>query len=180
MLPTVGRAGRFPCLSPRPGRFFPRSPLLNLHCGPVQRAPTSCRRRRVGAAIMFFRQRARRAFEQKSSASAFRSLLLPFRADSGHMIFQIPTVCQDIIPSHRIGTVMVSLFIALKRKIPPRTNSPSTDQNKITSRPRVPLASSRRCASAACSGGNVAATRSVMSPSSTCCRNRSSKSARWS
>ena len=47
-------------------------------------------------------------------------------------------------------------------------------QNSMTRRPRVPPASSRRCASLACSGGKVAATRSVTAPSSTCWRSRSS------
>lgn len=47
-------------------------------------------------------------------------------------------------------------------------------QNCMTSRPRVPPACSRRCASPARSGGYVAATRSVKTPASTCRRNWSS------
>lgn len=47
-------------------------------------------------------------------------------------------------------------------------------QNVRTSRPRTPPAASSRCASAACSAGNVLATRRVIRPSSTCCRSRSS------
>ena len=50
----------------------------------------------------------------------------------------------------------------------------SAGQNCMTSRPRVPPACSRLCASPARSGGYVAATRSVRTPASTCPRNRSS------
>ncbi|MDQ1634749.1 MAG: hypothetical protein QOJ32_1558 [Frankiaceae bacterium] len=50
-------------------------------------------------------------------------------------------------------------------------------QSKVsTSRPRTPPASSVRWASAACSAGNVCATRSVTTPSSTRCRSVSSAS----
>ena len=56
-----------------------------------------------------------------------------------------------------------------------RLMGPSYRQRKVTTRrPRTPPASSRRCASAACSAGYVCATRSVTVPSSTRARSSSS------
>lgn len=52
----------------------------------------------------------------------------------------------------------------------------SPRQKTITSRPLTPPASSLRCASAARSGGNVSATRSVSSPAATCWASRSNAS----